>query len=76
MALPRISVNDKRDIFLKSKTTCFTIEEIALSMVKDSFLQDKTTCFVVREGSDTLSKSITLYNELILNELRRKVMDN
>ena len=43
-------------------------------MVKDSFLQDKTSCFVMREGSDTLSESITLYNNLILNHLERKVI--
>ena len=57
-----------------SKTTCFVIEEIALSMVKDSFLQDKTSCFVMRDGSDTLSESVTLYNNLILNYLERKVI--
>ena len=43
-------------------------------MVKDSFLQDKTTCFVMREGSDGQTKSITLYNNLILNHLERKVI--
>ena len=68
-------MNDcSRNRIFNSKTTCFTIEEIALSMVKDSFLQDKTTCFVMREGSDTLPKSITLYNNLILNHLERKVI--
>jgi len=30
----------------------------------------------MRDGSDTFSKSITLYNELILNELKRKVIDS
>ena len=68
-------MNDRsRNRIFNSKTTCFAIEEIALSMVKDSFLQDKTTCFVMREGSDTLSESITLYNNLILNHLERKVI--
>ena len=33
-----------------------------------------TVCFVMSDGSDTCLKSITLYNELILNELRRKVI--
>ena len=28
----------------------------------------------MREGSDTLSESITLYNNLILNHLERKVI--
>ena len=30
----------------------------------------------MRDGSDTFPKSITLYNELILNELKRKVIDS
>ena len=30
----------------------------------------------MRDGSDRCLKSITLYNELILNELKRKVIDS
>ena len=30
----------------------------------------------MRDGSDRYLKSITLYNELILNELKRKVIDS
>ena len=33
--------------FTHSKTSCFAIEKIALSMGKDSFLLYKTSCFVM-----------------------------
>ena len=45
-------------------------------MVKDAFLDSKTSCFTMRDGSDRCLKSITLYNELILNGLKRKVIDS
>ena len=76
MTHPRISIKDKRDIILKSKTTCFVPIKIALIIVKDAFLDSKTSCFTMSDGSDRYLKSITLYNELILNGLKRKVIDS
>ena len=37
-----------RDICLKSKTSCFVVEKIALSMAKDSFFKGKT-CSVLNK---------------------------
>ena len=76
MTHPRISIKDKRDIILKSKTTCFVSIKIALIIVKDAFSDSKTSCFTMSDGSDRYLKSITLYNELILNGLKRKVIDS
>ena len=39
-------------MILKSKTSCFTIVQIALSMVKDGFLGSKTTYFTMSDSSD------------------------
>ena len=63
-------------MILKSKTSCFTIAQIALTKVKDSFLESKTTCFTVSDGSDRQQKSVTWHNELIINILKRIVTDN
>ena len=49
-------------MILKSKTSCFTIVQIALTTVKDGFFDYKTSCFVKSDGSDTFTKSITLPN--------------
>ena len=76
MTHPRISIKDKRDIILKSKTTCFVSIKIALIIVKDAFSDSKTSCFTMSDGSDRYLKSITLYNGLILNGLKRKVIDS
>ncbi len=45
-------------------------------MVKDAFSDSKTSCFAMRDGSDRCLKGITLYNELILNELKQIVIDS
>ena len=39
-------------MILKSKTSCFTIAQIALTMVKDGFIGSKTTCFTMSDSSD------------------------
>jgi hypothetical protein len=58
-----------------SKTTCFTIAQMPLTIAKDAFLESKTSCFVVRDGSDRLARSITWYNQLILSRLEESVTD-
>lgn len=55
--MKKISFN-KKDMIFNTKTTCFTIEEIAFYWPKDSFLQDKTTCFVMHEVNDIQPRNI------------------
>jgi hypothetical protein len=43
----------------KSKTSCFTIAQIALKMVKDSVYESKTTGFTISDGSDRIIRNIT-----------------
>ena len=56
-------------MILKSKTSCFTIAQIALTMVKDGFLESKTTCFTTLERDDINVINIILHNNQIHNEL-------
>ena len=59
----------------KSKTSCFTIVRMPLTMVRDSLFESKTTCFTVSDSSDRFELNITQRNKLILNRLEEKVID-
>lgn len=45
-------------------------------MAKGGILESKTTCFTTSDGSDRYSKTITSHNNLIINRLDIKVIDN